>query len=315
MAPPWGSFSKACWSAAPRRAQRAQNLLAVDLVRTVPGQVVETEALPSQDAFHVVLQLRDLPVHDLWLGGRPVQPAAYPRHSISIGRPFRAVPLPHRDPSRGAAVLHPAARTDRGSRRVREVPLRWPPPCLPAWRRSNPVMARLGAALLSRLDGRGTHRLWIDQLLLLVQAHVFGTYGSIVQIPTLHKGGLALWQERRAKEVIEEGLARPLALSEIAREVSLSPSHFARSFKRSTGLTPYGWLTRRRMEIASAMLAAGQQPIAAIAEAMGYAEQSSFTRAFVRHIGQTPAAFARRQDTRPRAPWPTDYARIGTNPA
>lgn len=272
----------------------AHNLLAVDLVRTVADQVVETEALPPQDAFHVVLQLRDLPVHDLWLGGRPVRPAAYPRHSVSIVD--LSVPSRFRIATPHEALLFYIPRpalieiaAEFGTTRFDGLRL---PPGVAAL---DPVMARLGVALLSRLDGRRTHRLWIDQLLLLVQTHVTSTYGSILQTPILRKGGLALWQERRAKEVIEGGLAQPLALNDIAREVSLSPSHFARSFKRSTGLTPYGWLTRRRMEIASAMLAAGEQPIAATAQAVGYAEQSSFTRAFLRHIGQTPAAFARRQ--------------------
>jgi AraC family transcriptional regulator len=272
----------------------AKTVLAVDWVRTVPGQVVETEALPPQDAFHVVLQLRDLPVHDLWLGGRPIRPTAYPRHSVSIvdlSAPSRfRIATPHeallfyipRPALIEIAAEFGTARFDR---------LRLPPGVAAP----DPVMARLGAALLSFLNGKRTDRLWIDQLLLLVQAHVTSTYGLIRPTPILRKGGLALWQERRAKEVIEEGLTRPITLDEIAREVSLSPSHFARSFKRSTGLTPYGWLTRRRMEIASAMLAAGEQPIAAIAHAAGYAEQSSFTRAFVRHIGQTPAAFARGQ--------------------
>jgi AraC family transcriptional regulator len=272
----------------------AHNLLAVDLVRTIPGQVVETEALPPQDAFHVVLQLRDLPVHDLWLDGRPVRPAAYPRNSVSIID--LSVPSHFRIATPHEALLFYLPRpalieiaAEFGTTRFNGLRL------APGVAALDPVMARLGAALLSRLDGRRTHRLWMDQLLLLVQAHVTSTYGAILRTSNLNKGGLAPWQERRAKEVIEEGLARPLSLAEIAREVSLSPAHFARSFKSSTGLTPYGWLTRRRMGIAGAMLAAGEQPIAAIAHAVGYAEQSSFTRAFVRHIGQTPAAFARRQ--------------------
>ena len=66
------------------RAALDRNLLAVDMVRTGPGEVVETEPLPPQDAFHVVLQLKDLPAHELWLDGRRIRTENYPRHSVSI---------------------------------------------------------------------------------------------------------------------------------------------------------------------------------------------------------------------------------------
>lgn len=276
-------------SAATRTADR--NLLAVDLVRTGPGEVVETEPLPPQDAFHVVLQFKDLPAHELWLDGRLIRTENYPRHSVSIvdlSRPSRFriaasheallfyVPKP--------ALAEIAA--EFGTPKFDHLRL---PPGVPAL---DPVMARLGAALLPRLDGRSVDSLWADQMLLLVQAHLTRAYG-VARPSAARKGSLAAWQERRAKEVIDQGLERPLTLADIAREVSLSPAHFARSFRASTGMTPYGWLTRRRMEVACAMLLAGEEPVAAITQAVGYAEQSSFTRAFLRHVGQTPSAFAR----------------------
>ena len=276
-------------SAATRTTDR--NLLAVDLVRTGPSEVVETEPLPPQDAFHVVLQRKDLPAHELWLDGRLIRTEDYPRHSVSIVDLSRSsrfrIAAPHE------ALLFYLPRpalaeiaAEFGTPRLDSLHL---PPGVPAL---DPVMARLGAALLPRLDGRPVDRLWADQLLLLVQAHVTRTYGGVGSVAA-RKGKLAGRQERRAKEVIEQGLERPLTLADIAREVSLSPAHFARSFRASTGMTPHGWLTQRRMEVARAMLLAGKQPVACIAHAVGYAEQSSFTRAFLRHVGQTPAAFAR----------------------
>lgn len=47
------------------------NVLAVNLVRTGPDGVVETEILPPQDALHVVFQLKNLHTHELWLDERP----------------------------------------------------------------------------------------------------------------------------------------------------------------------------------------------------------------------------------------------------
>jgi AraC family transcriptional regulator len=276
-------------SAATRTADR--NLLAVDLARTSPGEIVETEPLPPQDAFHVVLQLKDLPAHELWLDGRLIRTEHYPRQSVSIvdlSKPSRfRIVVPHEAllfylPKPALAEV----ASEFGTRRFDHLRL---PPGVPAL---DPVMGRLGAALRPRLDGGSVDRLWADQMLLLVQAHVTGTYGAARPVAP-RKGALAPWQERRAKEVIEQRLEHSLTLADIAREVSLSPAHFARSFRNSTGMTPYGWLTRRRMEVACQMLRAGREPVAAITQAVGYAEQSSFTRAFLRHVGQTPSAFAR----------------------
>ena len=268
-----------------------RNLLAVDLARTGPGEVVETDPLPPQDAFHVVLQRSNLPAHELWIDGRLIRTQDYPRHSVSIvdlssASRFR-ITVPHE------ALLFCLARpalaevaAEFGTPRFDGLRLK---PGVPAL---DPVMARLGAALLPGLHGRPTDSLWTDQVLLLAQAHVVRCYG-VVRPAAPRKGALAAWQERRAKEVIDHGLEGPLRLADIAREVSLSPAHFARSFRASTGMTPHNWLTRRRMERARALLLAGREPVAAITQAVGYAEQSSFTRAFLRHVGQTPAAFAR----------------------
>lgn len=270
------------------------HLLAVDHVRTAAGKVCESRTLPAEAAFHIVLQLRDMPSHELWLDGRPIRTAPYPRHSISII-----------DLSRGSRTRIASAHEalvfylDRralgelaeefGTSRVDTLRL---PPGVPSL---DPVMARLGAGLLPHLAEAVGNRLLVDHLLLLMQAHVAVAYGVGRAPPKVLTGGLAPWQERRAKEMMETSLARVPSLSELAREVSLSTSHFTRSFKRSTGLSPHTWLARRRVEAAKTMLLGGALSIGSIAAALGYAEQASFTKAFRRHVGLSPSAWARRE--------------------
>src|SRR5258706_74543 len=53
------------------------------------------------------------------------------------------------------------------------------------------------------------------------------------QGPGRPSGGLAVWQVKRALACIAERLAEPLSLVSLAREVGLSPYHFARAFKHS----------------------------------------------------------------------------------
>src|ERR1700733_8943871 len=57
--------------------------------------------------------------------------------------------------------------------------------------------------------------------------------------------GLARWQLRKAVEYMEANLQRDIRLIELARVAGLSPSHFARAFKVSMGLTPHRWLVEQ----------------------------------------------------------------------
>jgi AraC-like DNA-binding protein len=105
-------------------------------------------------------------------------------------------------------------------------------------------------------------------------------------------GGLAPWQLRRARDMMD-ALDEKVSLTALAAAVSLSPFHFARAFKLSTGLPPHRYQIGRRIERAMAMLAATDLAIADVAAAVGYADHAHFTRMFRQHVGTTPAAFRR----------------------
>lgn len=106
-------------------------------------------------------------------------------------------------------------------------------------------------------------------------------------------GGLAKWQERRAKEVIAARLDSKLSIVEIAEACGLSASHFTRAFQQSLGLSPHQWLTERRIERAQALLRDAERPISEIANSCGFADQSHFTRVFTGVVGKSPGAWRR----------------------
>ncbi|MNE90880.1 transcriptional activator FtrA [compost metagenome] len=66
-----------------------------------------------------------------------------------------------------------------------------------------------------------------------------------------------------------------------------------RAFKETFGKTPYRWLIEYRIAQASDMLIAGT-PIAEIALACGFADQSHFTRVFSEIVGEAPGMWRRR---------------------
>lgn len=107
------------------------------------------------------------------------------------------------------------------------------------------------------------------------------------------RGGLAAWQVRRACDAMEARLDGRITLGELAAAAGCSAPHFSRAFRRSTGLPPFDWLRRRRMERAEALLADPLMPLAAVALAVGFSDQPHFTGAFRRATGFTPGAWRR----------------------
>jgi AraC family transcriptional regulator len=104
-------------------------------------------------------------------------------------------------------------------------------------------------------------------------------------------GGLSGKRLRRAIEFLRENLERDLNLSEIASSTGMSPFHFARAFKQSTGLTPHQHLTRTRIEKAKQLLVKSHMPIVEVCKQVGFQSQSHFTTVFRRLTGLTPRIY------------------------
>jgi len=107
----------------------------------------------------------------------------------------------------------------------------------------------------------------------------------------LSRAGIVDRRLRRAIEFMHDNCGRELKLSEIAAAAYLSEFHFARLFKKITGLTPHGYLAAVRIERARRMLAETDLSIAEIGAQIGYASQSHFTKIFREATGLTPRAF------------------------
>ena len=96
---------------------------------------------------------------------------------------------------------------------------------------------------------------------------------------------------RRVTEYIQQHLDKDLTLVELAALVYMSPYHFARLFKGSTGVPPHRFVVRQRIARASAFLAAPELSIAEISRRVGFRTPSHFTTAFRRVTGITPKRY------------------------
>lgn len=93
---------------------------------------------------------------------------------------------------------------------------------------------------------------------------------------------------------LERDPSAPLTPILLARKSGMSPQRVARLTKRVFGLTPLQLIAKTRLTIASRLLRDTTRPIAEVAVACGYSDQSAFARAFRSTTGFTPLEYRRR---------------------
>jgi AraC family transcriptional regulator len=99
------------------------------------------------------------------------------------------------------------------------------------------------------------------------------------------------WLARTRELLHASFLRQPPRIDELAREAGVHPDYLARAFRVRFGVPVGTYVRRLRLEWAAARLAGTEEPIAQIALAAGFADQSHFTRAFKRYAGLTPGEY------------------------
>ncbi|WP_067650098.1 helix-turn-helix transcriptional regulator [Nocardia harenae] len=122
-------------------------------------------------------------------------------------------------------------------------------------------------------------------VVVLLAAHLVGTYAAGARPPCR----LGLRDLRRVDDFIGANLSERIGIENLAAAVPVSPFHFARTFRATTGMTPLEYLTARRIETAVALLRRPGGTVLEVAAAVGYTNVGHFRRLLVRHTGATAA--------------------------
>ncbi len=143
--------------------------------------------------------------------------------------------------------------------------------------------------------GDALNRLMSDSLRVTLAAHLLRNYLSSPEqrtrsAHTLH-GKIDMKRLQRVLDMVEANPQADFSLRELADEACLSPFHFSRAFHNTTGLSPFQYVTERRIEKARAALMSSDRSLSQISADVGFATQASFTRAFKRSAGVTPGQF------------------------
>ena len=156
----------------------------------------------------------------------------------------------------------------------------------------DPLLAAIVGALKFDVEsGHACGRLYGDSMIAALSAHLIRSY--TVQAPRLKRraGGLGKKQFRDVIEYIHAHVVENISLDTLAGVTGLSPFHFARMFKQSSGLAPHQYHLKCRLERARELLLSKEARIADVAAQLGFCDQSHFAAHFKRAFGATPGQF------------------------
>jgi AraC family transcriptional regulator len=266
--------------------------MAVTEIRCDNPPLEMTGAFQREDAFVITLHLRDRPNHEYWEDGRRAMVCDFRAGDICLhdlkrdpsallDRPYHTLffYLPR--------VALDTIADEANVPRIRDLSYK------PGAAVNDATISSLGSLLQPALSHPDqVNRLFVDHVLLAVGVHIAQTYGGMRPVPRLVRGGLAPWQERRAKEMIAANLDG-VPVKELARECRLSTAHFSRAFRRSVGVAPHNWLIEQRIALSKEKLRDDRLSLAKVAAECGFCDQSHFTRHFGRIVGVSPRAWRR----------------------
>jgi len=143
-------------------------------------------------------------------------------------------------------------------------------------------------------EGSPSGTLYAESACEFLAHHMIQAYSSLSRPPPRLSGGLSAHRIKVVVDYIEENLAKPIALRELAVVSRVSVRHFERAFRQSLGVPPHTYVLEKRLSAARDLLLS--QPtltIERIAQRVGFSSPSHLASAFRRQMGYSPATFRR----------------------
>jgi len=153
------------------------------------------------------------------------------------------------------------------------------------------------AGILTRLarevgDDLPSGPLYAESACEFLAHHVIHSYSSLSTPPSPIKGGLPAHRLKIVVEFVEENLGQPIALNQLATMAGVSTRHFERAFREATGIAPYAYVLKKRVDAARRILI--DDPLATVGEIasrVGFTSGSHLAFTFRRQIGCSPTLF------------------------
>ena len=154
-----------------------------------------------------------------------------------------------------------------------------------------PISTLLMAMRADLEDGSPAGPLYGDSLANSLALYLLKRYSNVTTRLEPYRGGLSRSMLNRVLEYINANLSDKLELGVLAKVAGVNLYHFARSFKQSTGESPYQYVLRRRIEKAKEFLVHAQLSIIETSARTGFVDQSHFSKVFRRLVGVAPSEY------------------------
>jgi len=272
-----------------------KSAMAVTELRGDAPNFGRTQSMRREDAYLIALQMRECHDHDLYFDGRRVRPENFVAGVTAIYDLRRDPVADIRSPFHSLHFYLPRRVLDDIADEA-EAPHIADLQHQPGVGVNDSVVRHLLLSLIPVMEKpEEANSVFVDHVALALSAHVAHVYGKMRSRRRPARGGLAPSQERRAKELLAASVDGDISLERLAAECGLSARHFARAFKRSTGVPPFRWLLKLRIERAKELLRVPSLSLADVAVTCGFTDQSHFTRVFVAATGLPPGTWRRMQ--------------------
>ena len=163
--------------------------------------------------------------------------------------------------------------------------------------RDNPATAEIRRLLLEieneSIDKSAEFELMIKVKLLTILVLLIREYDYVSRSNSYNESS-KFNQISQAMRYIDENLSEPLTLEHIAERANLNKTYFTTLFRKLNGVTPWEYITARRIERSFLLLQNGELNILEIAISCGFNNVSNFNRAFRKVTGLTPSEYRRR---------------------
>jgi AraC family transcriptional regulator len=155
---------------------------------------------------------------------------------------------------------------------------------------SDTLVLQIALAMKASFEDGSGCRLYAASMAHTLVVHLLSRF-AYCKVNNTKTPGLSQKQIRQVTEYVSDRLQSNLSLSELAACIALSPYHFARLFKQTTGMTPHQYVICQRVERAKYLLRQRELSVLEVALCCGFAHQGHLSKHFKHLTGFTPTAF------------------------
>jgi AraC-like DNA-binding protein len=134
-----------------------------------------------------------------------------------------------------------------------------------------------------------------EWFLELIEKIIYKEYGNFMALKNIHTARASTRKEilrrlHEGKAYMDEHFLEIKEIRQVADHCAMSEYHFFRSFKQAFGLTPFQYVTGKKMSLAKELVTDREKTISEVALACSFPDVFTFSKAFKRYYGVPPSA-------------------------